>query len=89
MSQHDVPDISIWAAVLDSLTEDDRITPQLYGFLSLAVPQGVMAGTLYLDVPNDLTAAQFNKAEPIKGKGVDRDGHPTSADHPWNRPYRT
>jgi chromosomal replication initiator protein len=61
MSQHDVPDISIWAAVLDSLAEDDRITPQLYGFLSLAVPQGVMAGTLYLDVPNDLTAAQFNK----------------------------
>ena len=30
-------------------------------FISLAVPQGVMGGTLYLDVPNDLTAAQFTK----------------------------
>ncbi|MDX2376237.1 chromosomal replication initiator protein DnaA [Microbacterium sp. LRZ72] len=61
MSQHDVPDVSIWAAVLDALARDDRVTPQLQGFLSLAVPQGIMGGTLYLDVPNDLTAAQFNK----------------------------
>jgi chromosomal replication initiator protein len=47
--------------VLDELTADDRITPQLWGFLNLAVAQGVMGGTLYLDVPNDLTAAQLNK----------------------------
>jgi chromosomal replication initiator protein len=47
--------------VLDELAGDDRVTPQLQGFLSLAVPQGVMGGTLYLDVPNDLTAAQINK----------------------------
>ncbi|GAA5200808.1 hypothetical protein GCM10025773_19360 [Microbacterium jejuense] len=33
----------------------------MHGFLNLAVPQGVMGGTLYLDVPNDLTAAQFTK----------------------------
>ncbi|WP_256728950.1 chromosomal replication initiator protein DnaA [Microbacterium oleivorans] len=33
----------------------------MQGFLSLAVAQGVMGGTLYLDVPNDLTAAQLNK----------------------------
>ncbi|MDD7928269.1 chromosomal replication initiator protein DnaA [Microbacterium sp. NE1TT3] len=37
------------------------MTPQMQGFLSLAVAQGVMGGTLYLDVPNDLTAAQLNK----------------------------
>ncbi|WP_409047749.1 chromosomal replication initiator protein DnaA [Microbacterium sp. HA-8] len=61
MSQQDVPDVSIWSAVLEVLATDDRITPQLNGFLNLAVPQGVMGGTLYLDVPNDLTAAQFNK----------------------------
>ncbi|WOQ69673.1 chromosomal replication initiator protein DnaA [Microbacterium limosum] len=61
MSQHDVPDVSVWSAVLDVLASDERITPQLQGFLNLAVPQGVMGGTLYLDVPNDLTAAQFNK----------------------------
>ncbi len=61
MSQYEVSDVSIWTKVLDHLQSDDRITPQLTGFLSLAVPQGVMAGTLYIDVPNDLTAAQINK----------------------------
>src|SRR6478609_4624608 len=61
MSQHENPDVPVWAAVLDELIVDDRVTPQLHGFLNLAVPQGVMSGTLYLDVPNDLTAAQINK----------------------------
>ncbi|MDO9063072.1 MAG: chromosomal replication initiator protein DnaA [Microbacterium sp.] len=61
MSSHEVPDVPVWSAVLDELAGDDRVTPQLQGFLSLAVPQGVMGGTLYLDVPNDLTAAQINK----------------------------
>nr|WP_256977733.1 MULTISPECIES: chromosomal replication initiator protein DnaA [Microbacterium] len=51
----------MWNAVLDLLADDDRVTPQMQGFLSLAVAQGVMGGTLYLDVPNDLTAAQLNK----------------------------
>ncbi|MEG3089513.1 HNH endonuclease [Sphingomonas sp. PB4P5] len=37
--------------------------------------------------PCDLivTAEQFNFAKPIEGKGIGRDGRPTSADHPWNR----
>ncbi|MDE0546292.1 chromosomal replication initiator protein DnaA [Microbacterium sp. C7(2022)] len=61
MSAHDIPDVPVWTAVLEVLSSDDRITPQLHGFLSLAVPQGVMGGTLYLDVPNDLTSAQFTK----------------------------
>ena len=61
MSLYEVPDVPVWSAVLDHLLTDDRVTPQLHGFLNLAVPQGVMGGTLYLDVPNDLTAAQFNK----------------------------
>jgi chromosomal replication initiator protein len=61
MSSHDLPDVPVWSAVLDELAADDRVNPQLQGFLSLAVPQGVMGGTLYLDVPNDLTAAQINK----------------------------
>lgn len=61
MSQHEVPDVPVWTAVLDELMRDERVTPQLQGFLSLAVAQGVMSGTLYLDVPNDLTAAQLNK----------------------------
>jgi len=61
MSQHQVPDVPIWSAVLGHLDGDDRVSPQMQGFLNLAVPQGVMGGTLYLDVPNDLTAAQINK----------------------------
>jgi chromosomal replication initiator protein len=61
MSQHEIPDVPIWGKVLDELVRDERVTPQLHGFLSLAVPQGVMGGTLYVDVPNDLTAAQINK----------------------------
>jgi chromosomal replication initiator protein len=61
MSPHDLPDVPVWTAVLDVLSDDDRVTPQLQGFLNLAVAQGVMSGTLYLDVPNELTAAQLNK----------------------------
>ncbi len=45
----------LWRAILDRLHTDERITPQLEGFLSLVEPKGVMAGTLYLEVPNDLT----------------------------------
>jgi len=61
MTQHDIPDVPVWSAVLDVLAIDERVTPQMQGFLNLAVAQGVMGGTLYLDVPNDLTAAQLNK----------------------------
>ena len=61
MSPHELPDVPVWTAVLEVLATDERVTPQLQGFLSLAVAQGVMGGTLYLDVPNDLTAAQLNK----------------------------
>jgi len=45
----------IWDSVLTTLRGDERITPQLEGFLTLVEPKGVMAGTLYLEVPNDLT----------------------------------
>ena len=61
MSPNEVSDVPIWPAVLDQLGDDDRVTPQLQGFLNLVVPSGVYAGVLYLDVPNDLTAAQINK----------------------------
>ncbi|APZ98057.1 hypothetical protein BWQ93_05860 [Sphingopyxis sp. QXT-31] len=32
-----------------------------------------------------VTAEQFGHAAPIKGRGIGRDGRPTSPDHPWNR----
>ena len=37
-----------WGTVLGALESDERITPQLYGFLSLVEPRGIMAGTIYL-----------------------------------------
>ena len=55
------PDVPIWSTLLERLADDERVSPQLRGFLSLVVPAGVMGGVLYLDVPNDLTAAQINK----------------------------
>ncbi len=61
MSSLDTSDVPVWPAVLEQLLQDDRVTPQLQGFLNLVVPSGVYAGVLYLDVPNDLTAAQINK----------------------------
>ncbi|GAA3662741.1 chromosomal replication initiator protein DnaA [Microbacterium marinilacus] len=62
-----IPDVPVWRAVLAQLDEDTRVTPQLKGFLSLVAAEGVMGGTLYLAVPNDLTAAQITKRlrEPI------------------------
>lgn len=51
----------LWKSVLKTLREDERITPQLQGFLSLVEPKGVMAGTLYLEVSNDLTRGMLEQ----------------------------
>jgi chromosomal replication initiator protein len=61
MAPQEDPDVPVWSTVLHLLEADDRITPQMWGFLHLAVPQGVMGGILYIDVPNDLTAGQITK----------------------------
>ncbi len=50
-----------WQNVLDKLETDDRITPQLYGFLSLVEPKGIMAGTFYLEVPNEFTRGMIEQ----------------------------
>ena len=51
----------IWKSILARLTSDERITPQLHGFISLVEPRGVMAGTLYLEVPNELTRGMLEQ----------------------------
>ncbi|GAB3150502.1 hypothetical protein GCM10027058_14880 [Microbacterium neimengense] len=61
MTAQDTPDVPVWSAALEILGSDARVSPQMHGFLNLALAQGVMSGFLYLDVPNDLTAAQLNK----------------------------
>ena len=46
---------NLWREVIDVLSHDNRITPQLLGFIELAVPQGILSGTLYLEVESDFT----------------------------------
>lgn len=56
---------ALWHSVVGQLNSDDRLTPQLLGFLALAEPKGVLGDTLYLEVPNDLTREMINqKARP-------------------------
>jgi chromosomal replication initiator protein len=61
MSSSAPSDVPIWETVQKLLALDDRVTPQMMGFVSLIVPAGVMGATLYLDVPNELTSAQINQ----------------------------
>ncbi|MEY4457487.1 MAG: chromosomal replication initiator protein DnaA [Actinomycetota bacterium] len=46
---------NLWREVIDVLSRDNRITPQLLGFIELAVPQGILSGNLYLEVESDFT----------------------------------
>jgi len=55
------PTLQLWRAVREHLEEDHRITPQLHGFLNLVEPKGVLAGTIYLEVPNDLTRSMLEQ----------------------------
>lgn len=70
---------SLWSAILSHLATDNRITPQLRGFLDLVEPRGVLQGTLYLDVPNELTRGILDQrvriplmsaAETIEGNSI-------------------
>lgn len=59
----DTPDEirELWDSVVLQLSADERITPQLHGFINLVEPKGVMGGTLYLEVPNDLTRGMIEQ----------------------------
>lgn len=61
MAEPTDPTEQIWQLVLSALAADERITPQLHGFIDLVKPKGVMAGTLYLDVPNELTRGMLEQ----------------------------
>jgi len=61
MSETPDPTRELWQKVLKHLDGDERITPQLQGFVSLVEPKGVMAGTLYLEVPNELTRGMLEQ----------------------------
>ena len=44
-----------WQQVVSRLREDDRIYPQLFGFVQLINVQGLLGETLYLQVANETT----------------------------------
>jgi chromosomal replication initiator protein len=50
-----------WASILATLEKDERVTPQLLGFLNLVEPKGIMAGTFYLEVPNEFTRGMIEQ----------------------------
>ncbi|MFM1952936.1 MAG: chromosomal replication initiator protein DnaA [Actinomycetota bacterium] len=53
--------LELWHNIKSHLTTDSRITPQLWGFLDLVEPRGVMGGVLYLEVPNELTRGMLEQ----------------------------
>jgi len=60
MSEND-PTRDLWSAVVTQLGADERITPQLHGFVNLVEPKGVLNGVLYLEVPNELTRGMLEQ----------------------------
>ena len=55
------PTRELWSAVLAQLGADERITPQLHGFVNLVEAKGVLNGVLYLEVPNELTRGMLEQ----------------------------
>jgi chromosomal replication initiator protein len=60
MSEID-PTRELWSSVLAALAADERITPQLHGFVNLVEAKGVLNGVLYLEVPNELTRGMLEQ----------------------------
>ncbi|MGN6742903.1 MAG: chromosomal replication initiator protein DnaA [Amnibacterium sp.] len=50
-----------WARIRESLEHDVRVGPQLQGFMNLVEPKGIMAGVIYLEVPNDFTRSMLEQ----------------------------
>ena len=57
MAEVDRPIDETWRDVLTRSAPTTASLRMLHGFLNLVEPKGVVAGTLYLEVPNELTAA--------------------------------
>ena len=45
----------LWHTLVNKLNSDERMTPQLLGYINLTEPKGVLGETLYLEVPNEFT----------------------------------
>ena len=73
--------VDAWTRIRASLSTDSRVGPQLHGFISLVEPKGVMAGVLYLEVPNDFSRSMLEQrgrvplSEAIGGLGSEFEIH--------------
>ena len=73
--------VDAWTRILDALEQDSRVGPQLQGFMNLVEPKGIMAGVIYLEVPNDFTRSMLEQrarmplTEAIGGLSDDFDIH--------------
>ncbi len=74
------PTRELWTAVQARLASDDRITPQLHGFINLVEPKGVLGETIYLEVPNELTRGMLEQRirVPLLDALADVDGDVTN-----------
>ena len=74
------PTTELWTAVQARLSSDDRITPQLHGFINLVEPKGVLGETIYLEVPNELTRGMLEQRirVPLMDALADLDGNVTA-----------
>lgn len=64
-----------WAEIAQTLISDPNVTSSLGGFIALAKPRGVMAGTLYLEVPNDFTRTMLeHRLRPAILQAISRSG---------------
>ena len=59
MSEEEVAG-GLWQSILNRLSDDEAITPQLKGFLNLVTPKGVIGETFYLEVPSDLARSMID-----------------------------
>lgn len=53
--------VTTWASLFDTLLSDHSLPASMRGFFALVRPKGVMDGTIYLEVPNDVTRSMIEQ----------------------------
>ena len=71
-----------WEEVVAHLKVDDRITPQLFGFVKLISVQGIIGETLFLQVANEMTRGFIEQR--VKQPLLDAVNQLNLQDHPNN-----
>lgn len=51
----------VWSTLLKMVTSDQTMPASMRGFFSLVEPKGVMSGTIYLEVPNEMTRTMIER----------------------------